>query len=280
MTRSAVPTLQSQLRRCAGVAGIALAVTLGAAPAAWAVPPTNDEPSGAVEVAIGDHVTLDTTEATTSAADAELNSGCGAPETKASVWYTFTSAVDTGVVFDMTASSYSGGFLVFEEAPSASTLVSCGPGTVAVGASAGTTYYVMVIDDDADDTANGGILELDILDAPPPPTVDLTVDATAKVDKDGVAHITGSYTCTDADFVQIEGQLRQSVGRFVISGFGFVFDEGTCDGTAHPFAMDVRGDNGTFAGGKAASIVFGFACNSFYCADGFHEQTVRLTKGR
>lgn len=275
------PALRRQLRRSVGVAAAGLLVSVVVTPAAWAAPPANDEPAGAVAVSIGDHITLDTTEATTTSADADLNTDCGAPETKASVWYSFSPAADTGVIFDMTASSYSGGFLVFEGAPAADSLITCGPGVVGFTAFAGTTYHVMAIDDDGDgNTANGGTLELDVLAAPPLPTVDVTVNPTGTVDKAGVAHISGSYTCTDADFIELDGELRQSVGRFVISGLGFVFDEGTCDGTAHTFTMDIQADNGKFAGGKSASIVFSFACNEFECGDSFTEQTVRLRKGR
>lgn len=281
MNRTVVSTSRGRLRLITCVAGVGLLFAFGAPPAAWAASPSNDEPGGAVAISIGDHITLDTTEATTSVADAELNADCGAPETKASVWYTFTSVADTGVIFDMTESTYSGGFLVFEGTPSASSVISCGPGTVGIGARADTTYYVMVIDDDGDgNPANGGTLELNAIAAPPPPTVDVNLDSTAKVDRKGVAHITGSYVCTDADFIEIDGELRQSVGRFVVTGSGFVYEEGTCDGVAHNFAMDIQGGNGKFAGGKAASIVFSFACNAFDCASGFDEQTVRLIKGR
>ena len=88
------------------------------------------------------------------------------------------------------------------------------------------------------------------------------------------------YTYTDADFIEIDGELTQTVGRFTIRGFGFIFEEGTCDGTAHEFTMPIAGENGKFAGGKAASIVFSFACGAFECAEEYIEQTIRLNKGR
>jgi len=267
--------------RATAVGAVAvLGSALLAAPA-WAAAPANDEPAGAVALSLGDHVTQDTTEATTVPADEDLNANCGAPVTKASVWYTYTAGADGGVVLDMSSSDYSGGFLVFEGAPTAESLIACGQFTVGFGTSAGTTYTVMAIDDDLDgNTANGGTLVIDVAEAPPPPSVDVTVDPTTKVDKAGTAWVTGSYTCTDADFIELDAELRQNVGRFTISGFGFAFDEGTCDGSPRSFSIPITADNGKFAGGKAASIVFSFACGTFECADGYVEQTIRLNKGR
>ena len=265
------------IRGASAIFAAALIGVVGLTPPAWAAAPANDTPAGAVVVSIGDHVTQDTTEATTDADDAALNAECGAPETTASVWYTYTAAADGGVVLDGSASDYPAGFLVFEGTPTAASLVTCGPETVGFGTSSGTTYSIMAIDDGTDgDPAIGGNLVMDVNEAPPPPTVEISVNPTAKVTKDGTALVTG----TDADFIEVEGQLTQSVGRFKVNGFGFFFDEGTCDGSSHAFTMPVTGDNGTFAGGKAASVTFAFACGAFECADGFVEQTVRLTKAR
>jgi hypothetical protein len=237
--------------------------------------------AGAVALTLGDHVTLDTTEATTTAADADLNAECGAPETKASVWYTYAAAADGAVLLDMTSSDYSGGFLVFEGTPAVESLVACGPGTIGFSTSAGSTYTIMVIDDDGDgDTANGGSLVLDVLEAPPAPTVDVAVDPKARVDRSGTAWVSGTYSCTDSDFIELDGELHQSVGRLTVNGFGFFYDEGTCDGSAHDFTMAITGENGKFAGGKAASIVFSYACGAFVCAEGYAEQQIQLSKGK
>ena len=271
--------LHTSLRGVACVAAGAAAVLVPALPA-LAAAPVNDTSATAVAVSLGDHVELDTTEATTDASDSDLNAYCGAPVTKASVWYSYTPAVDGGVVLDMTSSDYSGGFLVFQGAPTADSLVDCGPGVVGFSAYAGSTYYVMVIDDDEDgNTANGGHLVMDVNEAPPPPTIDVTVAPTGKVDRSGTAWISGSYTCTDADFVDLEAQLTQQVGRFKVTGYGYTFGEGTCDGTAQPFTIGITSDNGTFAGGKAASVVFSYACGAFDCVDGYVEQTVMLRGG-
>jgi hypothetical protein len=269
-------------RSAFALAGSAVVLALGSLVApVFAAAPSNDEVGGAVPVALGDHVSLDTSGATTTADDATLNDMCGAPATDASVWYSFTATEDGGVVLDASASDYSAGFMVFEGTPSQDSMINCGPLTVGFGTSAGTTYTVMVFDDQQDgNPANGGDLELDVDTAPPPPAVDMTIDSKAKVDKSGTAWVSGSYTCTDADNVEIDGELHQSVGRVTINGYGGIFDEGTCDGSAHPFSMPITGDNGKFAGGHAASVVFSYACGAFECADGYAEQTVHLSKGK
>ena len=271
---------RSLVHRALAVTAAGLMAMVGFSAPALAAAPANDEVGGAVALSLGDHKTQDTTEATTTADDTALNANCGAPVTKASVWYSYTAAADGGVILDMSSSDYSGGFLVFEGTPTADSLVACGQYTVGMGTTAGTTYNIMVIDDDLDgNTANGGSLVLDVSAAPPPPTVDLTVYPKAKVTRDGTALITGTYRCTDADFIEIDGQLTQQVGRIKINGYGFFYEEGTCDGAWHPFTMPISGDNGVFAGGKAASFNYTFACGAFECADGYTEQQVMLSKG-
>src|SRR4249919_1053960 len=73
----------THLRRSLG--NRALAVTaaglmgvVGFGAPALAAAPANDEVGGAVALSLGDHVTLDTTEATTTADDTALNANCGA----------------------------------------------------------------------------------------------------------------------------------------------------------------------------------------------------------
>ena len=56
------------------------------------------------------------------------------------------------------------------------------------------------------------------------------------------------------------------------------FGEIVCDGTTQPFSFDAVGDNGTFAGGKAVSITFAFACNDFFCSEDFFETEVQLRR--
>ena len=72
----------------------------------------------------------------------------------------------------------------------------------------------------------------------------------------------------------------QSVGRFIIQGFGEFFDVGTCDGASRSWSAEVVGQNGKFGGGKALTVTFAIACGAFECAQGFAEQSVQLKGGK
>jgi hypothetical protein len=257
-----------------------MALALGAlgvsAPAALAAPPDNDTFGGATPATLGFSEVIDTTEATTDADDAQLNESCGAPATDASVWYSFAGS-DTGVVVDVSQSNYSAGVLVGVGSQGNLLTEACGPGAVGFFAAAGTTYYVLAIDDQFDGSGNGGSLNISFNEAPPPPTVDITVNPFGKVNaRTGVATISGTYTCSNGDFIDVFVDARQNVGRFTVVGFGEFFDFDTCDGESRTWSADVFPDNGKFAGGKTMTLAFAFACGSFECAEGFAEQTVRL----
>jgi hypothetical protein len=246
-------------------------------PAALAAAPSNDTFAGATAAAIGFTEVLDTTAATTDADDAQLNASCGAPATDASVWYSF---IDTGVIVDVSQSSYSAGVLVGVGSQGNLQSVTCGPFTVVFGATAGTTYYVLAIDDQGDGGGNGGLLNISFNAAPPPPTVSIAVNRTGTVNsRTGIATISGTYSCTNGDFIQVYGEARQSVGRFTVLGSFFIFDSGTCDGASRNWVADVFPQNGKFAGGKTMTVTFAIACGAFECAQGFVEQTV-LLRGR
>ena len=267
--------MRRSIRRLTSLA--AAVVLLGAlAPAALAAAPGNDTFGGATAATIGFSETLDTTEATTDADDAQLNASCGAPNTDASVWYAFTGS-DVGVVVDVSQSNYSAGVLVGVGTQGNLQTVTCGPGAVVFFAQSGTTYYVLAIDDQFDGGGNGGTLSISFNGLPPPPTIDITVNRYGTVNtRTGVATISGTYTCTNADFIDVFVDARQNVGRFAILGFGEFFDLGTCDGTTHAWSVQIYPFNGKFAGGKTVTLAFSFACGVFECSDSFAQQTVQL----
>ena len=243
-----------------------------------AAAPSNDEFAGATVIAgLAYNETLDTTEATTDAADAELNATCGAPATDASVWYAFTPAADIGVLVDTTGSDYPAGVIVATGSPGAfDPVITCGPGMVGFFATAGTTYYLLVFDDQEDGVGNGGSLVLSVTEAPPPPEIDINVDPVGTFNpQTGSVTLTGTVTCTDGAFAFVEVQLTQQVGRFTVRGFSFF--EIACDGTAQPWTVEVSGETGLFKGGHAVAVTFGQACN-FDCGSTFEETTVRLRR--
>ena len=258
------------------VALVVAAVFVGPAPA-HAAAPGNDVYSGRTTITAVPHSEVVTTgEATTDPLDGEVNAGCGAPATDASVWFSYTATVDQGLVANVRGSDYPAGVIVATGGPGAFTLLACGPGATGWQGTAGTTYTILAFDDQSDGGVNGGTLRLDVDVAPPPPTVALTVNSRARFTKIGSAIVTGTVKCSgQADFAFLETELRQAVGRVIISGSG---GSGiTCDGLTRPWSAEVVSNNGTFAGGKAASLTFSLACGAFECGVDFVERSVQLS---
>lgn len=258
------------------LAAAALLAPLGATTASAA--PTNDTVAGATAVtSLPTTIIQDTTTATTDSVDASLNANCGAPATNGSVWFTYTDTTGEGLVVDLSASDFSAGAMIVEGDPTAGgSLVSCGPVFAAVLGAPGTTYYVMAFSDTPGTT--GGTLSVTFDKAPPAPTAGLTIAPRAKAYKDGSMLLTGTYSCTNADFFSdLSGQVVQTVGRTKITGFFDVFGL-QCDGDVHPWEAVVTSDNGLFAGGKAANVSVVLACGLIECAEQVAAQKVQVSR--
>jgi hypothetical protein len=261
---------------------IALVCTFGiVAPVAAAAPP-NDTFAGALTVSVGDTVTEDTTEAAqTDPFETSLNAFCGAPVVEHGVWFTFTAAAEGFVAFDTNDSNYSAGIMVFGGAPTPDGLLTCGPGRVALGVSNAQQYSVLVFGDGLT-AATAGTMTLHVVAATAPPTIDLTVNRTASVNKAGVVRLTGTVTCTSTDgsgtIFEVFGQITQRVGRLLIRGFFDNFPLSLpCNGAPQGWEAFAQGDNGIFAGGKAVTLAIGIGCTDF-CSEGFVEATVQLKR--
>jgi hypothetical protein len=248
------------------------------AQAAFAAAPGNDVFSGATAVsALPFSDSVDTTQATTDANDAQLNANCGAPATDASVWYKLDGN-DSTVVVDVSQSNYSAGVLVGTGTEGSLSIVTCGPGSVAFYAAAGTTYYILAIDDQTNgDGLNGGTLNIS-MSAVQSPTLDtFTVNRYGTASsKTGVATISGTYSCTHGDFIDVFVNANQRVGRGSVLGSGEFYDYNTCDGTTHAWNALVYPQNGKFAGGKTLTVNFAYACGPLECAYGYVQKTVQL----
>jgi len=152
------------------------------------------------------------------------------------------------------------------------------PDIVGFFATSGQTYAILAFDDQFDGSGNGGTLNITIDVAPPPPTVDVTVNPVGSFNKlTGSATISGTVTCTgDADFTYIELQLTQKVGRFTVSGYGFLENAFVCDGTTQPWSVEVFGFSGLFKGGRAASVTIAVAYGAFGSGYDIEERIVML----
>jgi hypothetical protein len=256
---------------------VVVLASMGAAPVMAATAPPNDTFANAAPIATLPFTqTLDTSAATTDAVDVEANSQCGAPATAASVWYDYTPADDGAIVVDVSQSGFEAGVIVVTGDPGSFILQGCGPGAVGLPVYANTTYHIMAFSDTA--SVNGGVLKISVDVAPPPPTISLTVNPVGRVDKTGAALLTGTFTCTgEAIDGIIDIQLSQRVGRFIISGESMAMIP-ACDGTTYPWSLPVYSQNGKFAGGKAASVTWAYACGEVFCGEGYVEQKVQLKR--
>jgi uncharacterized protein DUF6299 len=269
------------MKRVSSAISLVMVFSLVLAAPTLAAPPLNDTYAGRTILAgIPFAETVDTTEATTDADDVAWNTNCGAPATDASVWYELTTATDVGVLVDVTGSDFSAGIAVVTGTPGAFVLEACGPGLVGFFAAAGVAYSIIAFDDQEDGTTavNGGMLSISFDELPPPPVVEITVDPVGHFDsRTGTATVSGTVTCTgEAQFTELDVDLRQRVGRVVISGFGIT--DFACDGATHAWSVEVFGQNGLFKGGKAAAVTVAFACGVFDCGTAIAEATIQLKK--
>ena len=270
------------MRRVALLVSIVALLSLGLAAPVLAAAPSNDLYPDRTVISLPFSDTVDTTGATTDANDAEANLDCGAPATDASVWYAFTATSDGALVVDVSSSDYSAGIIVATGTPGGFGLVTCSEGSVVFSVTSSKTYLILAFDDQYDGSGNGGTLANTVADAPPPPTLDVTVSSSGGFNaKTGVATIRGTVTCTGGDefgknFVSV--QATQTVGRMKFTGWGGA--EFTCDGTTQTWAADIFSDTGKFAGGKAVVWVDAFSCNLGGCTDVPLQATVTLRKGK
>jgi hypothetical protein len=269
------------MKRLAILTSVVMVVSLAAAAPVLAAPPANDLYPGQA-ISVGFSATVDTSEATTDATDTEINANCGAPFTDASVWYQLTATTDAFIGVDVSASNYSAGVIVASGSPGNFTLENCGPGATAFAAVTGVTYSILAFDFQDDGGGNGGTLQIQVAELPPPPEVHVTLNKSGQFNAaTGSATISGTVTCTGgpADFTFIDISVRQVVGRIFIDGFGSI--EGfTCDGTTQAWSAEIFPFNGTFRGGKALTVSFAVACGPFLCGLDFQERVVQLKGGR
>jgi hypothetical protein len=249
-----------------------------------AAPPSNDDVSGATVVTtpLPFIDVVDTSEATTTPEEAAFNDFCGAPAIERAVWYTSTATGTGFAVFDVRASDYSAGILVLSGSPGAFVPVRCVQGFVSGTVTSGQQLWFMVFDDGTS-SGGGDILRVEVRLGIAAPEIELAVDPVASVDRDGVATLTGTVTCTapggQGTLFGIDGSVSQRVGRGSVDGYFFTQLGLPCDGMTVEWAATVfPGPGQRFAGGKAATVAFSFACGPDQCGDAFVETTVQMRR--
>jgi hypothetical protein len=123
------------------------------------------------------------------------------------------------------------------------------------------------------------VLTVDL--APPPPTVDFTINPRGTVSH-GVITVRGTITCTGAvaDFSEVFGFVQQTVGRFTVSGLFDAFPDVQCDGNPHAWEGSAIGDNGRFGGGKADVLALAEVCHGDSCGSAIASATLQLSGRR
>lgn len=253
---------------------LALVALAAFATPALAAAPNNDTAANAKLVSFGFSETLDTSQATTDAADAQLNEDCGAPATDASVWYAFDGD-GHDVKVDVGGSNYSAGVLIATGTPGNLTTLDCGPSYAVFTAEVGTRYYVMAFDDQGDETGTGGLLKIEFKQAFIP-ELEISLNRYGSFEsRSGAATVSGSITCSDGAEFSIFVDASQKVGRGSVTGFGGY--DGTCDGTIQHWSIVIQPGSGKFAGGKLEATAFATAFGDTF-TDRETTQTVQLRK--
>ncbi len=131
-----------------------------------AEPPPNDLFTDAVVIdptALPFVAAVDTTGAT--ADDDDINVGCPAPATDASVWYSITPTSDMKLLINPDGSDYSVGISALTGDAGSFELLECRPFSFVIEAEANVTYHVQVFDGQEDRQGNGGNLTFSIEEA-------------------------------------------------------------------------------------------------------------------
>lgn len=256
--------------------GIAALVGVSVTPVLATVPGNDDIGSPIVVDAIPYSNDQDTSDATTGGSDADC---AGASHT---VWYELTPSEDGRLEANTFTSDYDTTLAVGTPDGGGIDVIACnddaGPGLqsrVRWDAQAGVTYLFQV---GSFGEGPGGHLVFNLLAAPAggPPSVTLTLDSIGRFDRAGVATISGTVSCTGSDWVYMEVSLRQSVGRFAVSGWGY--DERDCSPEPAAWQIGVSSWNGKFAGGKAQVSLFAGTCNDEECDSVAIERQIRLRR--
>jgi hypothetical protein len=233
------------------------------ASAALAVQPSNDDIANATVVtAIPYTDALDTSEATSDPTDPTdcYNNG--------SVWYVYTAEADMFVEVNTIGSNYDTTLGVYSGSPGSLTLLGCNDdfyglqSRVVVEVSTGTTYYVMAGFCCGNGEDGGGSLVLNVMEAPPPLDIELTVDPLGTFDQAGNATITGSLSCNNISSGYVRVFLRQRHGRDFIDGSGITYFD--CSPPSSAWSVTVTGD-GVFRGGQATLFSDAYFCDAVEC---------------
>jgi hypothetical protein len=256
----------------------AVAVTLSTT-AAWAAPVNDDIGNATVISTLPFTDQVNTSDATLVSGDPFTS--CFSPA--ATVWYTFTPAESVRVQVDTVGSDYATTVAVFTGTPDQLVEVICagrvGAGTgVRFDATAGTTYFIMAgtfTRFGGGPVGPGGNLVLNASVAPPPLTVDVTLNR-GTVTHAGLVTMSGTLTCNRGTTALVSLALEQRFGRLVARGG--VGNVPMACGT--PWSVQVEPFTGVvFGPGWADATVDVWLCDPFECVSKQVMSSVHLRRG-
>ncbi len=233
-------------RRFAVAAALVMSLTLAMA-GPVAAQPTNDDVTNATPIgALPFEDSVDTSDATTAPDDPDC-AGNGH-----TVWYAFTPASTVQVVVDTLGSDYDTTLSAYTGDPGSLEQIRCNDdfgslqSRIQFTAQAGTRYLLMA--GSFFDSPGGGLV-LAAQELPPKVVLGVAATPTGTVDRDGLATVSGSVSCSRPVTVDVRGSLRQEVRRNRVS-LGYFRTSAECDGTGS-WTVDVQGQTGVFQRGEA-----------------------------
>jgi hypothetical protein len=256
-----------------------VAVLLAATPAAFAAVPANDAFADATVVGSLPFTDAQNTEdATTQPGDPEC-AGNGH-----TVWYSFTpsAAIELeahtfGSDYDTTVSAWTAEAIGLAQVACNDDAGGTLQSRIRFDALADETYYIRV--GSFYDSPGGNMMFL-LREAPPlgpPPVLELSIDPTGSVNRNGVARIRGTLTCSEPIDAFVDLFVRQTTSRPIVEGYGSAFVQ--CSGPT-AWEAQVYPFQGAFVAGPVSVTGSAFACDlDEQCGEAQATQTVVLRTG-
>ena len=258
-------------RLTALLASIALVLLI--APTALAAAPPNDSMTTPTVIeSIPASVTVDTTEATSSAGDPDYCFGGGLGPDPATVWFSYTAAATGPLGATTFGSDYDTTLYIGTVSGGSFHQIACGDDSATVDsavrfeATAGETY-LFAVGTSPFAGVNGGNLVFNLDVGPPPQVVDVTLDPVGHLVKKNVV-FRGTASCTAPTTGQsaVIVELDQGFGRKAADYIGFA-DITSCPGTNIPFEVVLEPQTGKVHQGPVTLQVIFSACNDFECGN-------------
>lgn len=242
----------------AAIAALALATTLVAPVAAKDAPPIDDFDRAKEITELPFVRTVDVKRATT----ADDDPSCAG--TGHTVWFKFTPDTDMRLMARVRGKKTYAVVSVWTGERGNLTSVECNDYRPIVEAEAGTTYYFMV---GTYGNRRGGEIKFRLAEAPPPPTVAITVDPTVTVNpQTEEVTLSGSVSCTNSIYMDFYGAVKQiSDNREFITAW-FSEYETDCSETPVPWTITELGD-GVFIDGPAFIDIDVYSCSRVECIE-------------